>query len=729
MGAGNSTEFNYAEQLAKDTEPQSQEVGSLDTDMKRNAGASRTSNYIQGREFDSAPVTESKESLTTVYEAFLNGMSKYPDSNCLGTRTYITDGADSSKYMMDKKFVKRGDYVWESYTDVNAKAVKFGAALVGLGAKAGDNVGIFSINRAEWVIGALGLYTQKLRTVSLYATLGADAVEYIAAHADLEYIMTSRENLGSLVSLASKLGSKSGGLLKHIIMFDYDSKYNNVEDVIQEDDVKTLAEHGIALHGFHALIQEAPEAPLNPSEGDDLCYVMYTSGTTGKPKGAMLKHSNIMATCSSVVHVAALEHEDVHFSYLPLAHIFETVVQVSIFENGGAVGFFGGNIKQLLDDLATLKPTLFTGVPRVFTKIYQKVFAGIENGSCVLRFMFEKSYGSQVQNVRSQSSRSSMSDVTLGAITKKLGLQNCRQIITGAAPCPPYLMEFLKVIIPNVIVVQGYGMTETAAAISISMPSDPNVGHVGPPLSCNEVMLVDVPEMNYTSADQPYPRGEICVRGPNVFPGYYKNEAATKDTIDEDGWLHTGDIGRWNANGTLSIIDRKKNIFKMAQGEYIAAEKIEMAYGKSPMVGQVWVYGNSFKSFVVAVVVPSADALAAVAVEKGWMTEEKVGTAAFCEAFAALCSGPHADSVKKIVFDSIKEQNVQLKGFEKARDIIIEGNVDKLLTGFTVENDCMTPTFKLRRPFLLKRYLGGLKDLYAKNGEPAQSDEIWPGEE
>jgi long-chain acyl-CoA synthetase len=291
-------------------------------------------------------------------------------------------------------------------------------------------------------------------------------------------------------------------------------------------------------------------------------------------------------------------------------------------------------------------------------------------------------------------------------------------------------MEFLRVVI-GAVVLQGYGLTETCAATCVTEEADICLGHVGPPVPCCEVKLEDVPEMGYTKDDKPYPRGEVCVRGPNVFRGYYKNEEATKGAL-VDGWLHTGDVGRWNPNGTLSIIDRKKNIFKLSQGEYIAAEKIETVYAKSPLVGQCWVYGNSYKSFVVSVIVPNAEPLSNICKEKGWWGNDAadyvVGSSEFCEHFHKVCQGDHKADINKIVFDSIKEQNKHLKGFEKVKAIFIESEIDALLTGFTEVNQCMTPTFKLRRPYLLKRYVKHLKEMYTALGSPPNASEKWGGE-
>jgi long-chain acyl-CoA synthetase len=399
------------------------------------------------------------------------------------------------------------------------------------------------------------------------------------------------------------------------------------------------------------------------------------------------------------------------------------------YTNGSRVGFFQGNVKKLIEDIQTLKPTMLFGVPRVFSKIYAKVFMGVSEKRWFERIGFSIGYNKQCQLCRVGFERSEKWDRKIFIpLRTRLGLDRCKVILTGAAPCPPYLVEFLRVIV-GAKVVQGYGMTETSAAISICKLDHVPIGHCGPPLACNDVRLCDVPEMNYTSADRPFPRGEICIRGPNMFKGYYKNKSATEKTI-VDGWLHTGDIGRWNPSGSLSIIDRKKNIFKMSQGEYIAAEKIELAYGKCALVGQIWVYGNSFKSFIVAVVVPNAEALVKVCTEKGWWSKDVViGSDEFRDEFHSLMTGAHAAELKKIIFTAMKDFQNDLKGFEKLRDIMIESRLDVMLSGFNEGNGCLTPTFKLKRPALLRRYIKDLKDLYAQNGEPAMAQEVWPGEQ
>ncbi|MBA0641096.1 hypothetical protein Goklo_025685, partial [Gossypium klotzschianum] len=200
-------------------------------------------------------------------------------------------------------------------------------------------------------------------------------------------------------------------------------------------------------------------------------------------------------------------------------------------------------------------------------------------------------------------------------IKAKLG-GRIRFLSSGASPLSPDVLDFLKICF-GCRVVEGYGMTETSCVISSMEEGDNLSGHVGSPNPACEIKLVDVPEMNYTSDDQPYPRGEICVRGPIVFQGYYKDEVQTREVLDEDGWLHTGDIGLWLSGGRLKIIDRKKNIFKLAQGEYIAPEKIENVYAKCKFIAQCFIYGDSLNSSLVAIVSVDHDVLKAWAASEG----------------------------------------------------------------------------------------------------------------
>lgn len=277
-------------------------------------------------------------------------------------------------------------------------------------------------------------------------------------------------------------------------------------------------------------------------------------------------------------------------SYLPLAHCFETALILLGTLAGGRVGFYQGNVKLLTEDMALCQPTILAGVPRVYSRIYDKVMMAVQEKSWLAQKLVSSAMDAQREYL-AQGTRSAFWDtLVLNKIKARLG-GRVRIMCTGAAPMPAHIMEFLKVTF-GCLVLQGYGLTENAAA-AMGTPVDYSAnGNVGCPFASCEVKVVDVPEMNYKSTDTPNPRGEVCIRGPIVCKGYYGLPEKTAETIDADGWLHTGDIGQFLPDGALQIIDRKKNIFKLAQGEYVAAEELEGIFGQSVYVNQLWIYGN-----------------------------------------------------------------------------------------------------------------------------------------
>jgi len=416
----------------------------------------------------------------------------------------------------------RGEYVWYTYSQVLEQARAFGRGLIELGAKTKDNIGIWSVNRAEWVTGQLGMYSQNMRAVPLYATLGEHAVDYILNHAEISIVLTEKDNTKKLLKYAHKIKS-----LKVIIQFDFDPKYNNVEDSIAEEDLKAAEEAGVKLLGFRQVIElgkDKPHFPVEPTD-EDYAFIMYTSGTTGTPKGALIRHGNVVATVSAVPALWKFTEKDRHISFLPLAHIFETALQAAFWHSGGQIGFYSGNTRKLTSDFVALRPTFLAGVPRVFTRVYQKVFQGVSERNCIAQWYFHRAYNHTAECLRNKRPRDPGYDAKVFIpLRERIGLDQCKLILSGAAPLPAYIQEFLA-ILTGAYVVQGYGLTETAAAVCITIPGDHTYGHVGAPFSCCEVKLRDVPEMDYRSTDKPHPRGEILLRGANVFAGYYKNEA------------------------------------------------------------------------------------------------------------------------------------------------------------------------------------------------------------
>ncbi|GFQ65742.1 long-chain-fatty-acid--CoA ligase 5, partial [Trichonephila clavata] len=340
-----------------------------------------------------------------------------------------------------------------------------------------------------------------------------------------------------------------------------------------------------------ALGEKNPAPQLLP-KFSDVCLICYTSGTTGDPKGAVLAHqclvSSICAT-NLVLGKDTITKEDTSLSYLPLAHIFEQAAQVLILLCGGSIGFLSGDITQIVDDMRVLQPTILASVPRILNKLYDKAQA---------------LFGSKMKKAENSAIiENSMNDLSVFKPFLNILGGKLRLLLSGGAPISKNVFEFYTKAL-GCTVVEVYGQTEMGGPCCINKSKDKYLGGVGAPLPCCIMKVVDVPEMNYYSKNS---AGEVCLKGYNLMKCYLKDPKRTAEAVDQEGWLHTGDIGMWLPNGILKIIDRKKNILKLSQGEYVAVEKIETIYALSSYASQIFVYGDSLRSFLVAIVIPEKE--------------------------------------------------------------------------------------------------------------------------
>jgi len=310
--------------------------------------------------------------------------------------------------------------------------------------------------------------------------------------------------------------------------------------------------------------------------------------------------------------------------------------------------------------------------------------------------LFEYALSTKKEGLKSgQVSHMVYDSVVFAKVRERLG-GRVRLMVTGSAPISGDVMDFLRCAF-SCPIVEGYGQTETAAALTCTLVDSYLSGDVGVPLPSGEIKLVDVPDLGYTAKDKEGPRGEVCARGPLCCDGYFKNEEKTKELFDENGWLHTGDIGLILPNGCLRIIDRKKNLFKLAQGEYVAPEKIENVLTRIPYIAQVYIHGESLKSTLVSIMVPDFETLVPWAEEKGIKDTDH----------ESLCQNPE---VKKLISQNIKEiaSSSKLHGFEVPRAFHLTSEA------FSVENDLLTPTFKLKRPQAKAKYGEQLQKMYSE---------------
>ncbi|KAK7358526.1 hypothetical protein VNO77_00458 [Canavalia gladiata] len=614
------------------------------------------------------------EGLETCWDVFRMSVEKYPTKAMLGVREIVNGNP--------------GKYKWQTYKEVYDLVIKVGNSIRACGYGEGVKCGIYGVNCPEWIMSMEACNAHGLYCVPLYDTLGAGAVEFTICHAEVSIAFVEEKKIQELL----KTFPNAAKYLRTIVSFGK----------ITPEQKQEFEKFELTTHSWEEFLQvgDNKSFDLPEKKRSDICTIMYTSGTTGDPKGVMISNASIVTLLAGITQVLGscnekLHDKDVYISYLPLAHIFDRVIEEAMIWHGASIGFWRGDVKLLLEDIGELKPTIFCAVPRVLERVYTGLTQKVSSGSFVKQTMFNFAYSYKMHNMNKGQTHTAASPlfdkIVFSKVKQGLG-GNVRIILSGAAPLSRHVEGFLRVV-TCAHILQGYGLTETCAGTFVSLPNETDmVGTVGPPVPYVDVCLESVPELGYDALGST-PRGEICVRGNTVFSGYYKREDLTKEVM-VDGWFHTGDIGEWQPNGTMKIIDRKKNIFKLSQGEYVAVENLENIYVQASAVESIWIYGNSFESFLVAVINPSKQELETWA-EGNNITME----------FNSLCEDSKAkDYILGELTKIAKEK--KLKGFEFIKAVHLDP------VPFDMERDLLTPTFKKKRPQLLKYYQNVIDNLY-----------------
>ena len=630
----------------------------------------------------------------TSYENFIHATNTFGEKNCLGYRPINNKG-------------EAGAFKWFTYSEVRSMVENFSAGLVKLGLcpkSVGDAeireqsvLGIMMRNRPEWHIAEQACYLHRMIPVPFYDSAKSETLEAIVSKIGyLKAVVCSKLTIGELIKTKQQ---HRGVPFTHLIC----------ADEVSSETHALARSFGLSVLSFNYVMEEGGKLGTNkpnhdPPSPDDIYTFCFTSGTTGEPKGAIITHRNIIANSAALSErmIEWTVGSECLLSYLPLPHMFERVCQLLAITAGSAIGFSQGDALKLVDDLQQLRPTRFVGVPRVLNRMQERVMAQVNQGSSFKASLFRLALERKMTNP-SDPLAIITDRIIFKKVGEKLGLDKVKQILTGSAPIAPSTLSWFRAVFPKVAVNEGYGQTECTLVCSLQNPLEVTAGDCGAPLSCCDVRLMDVPEMGYRSTDKNHGkngeiipclgRGEICIRGDNVFTGYYKLPEKTRETIDAEGWLHTGDIGLWTNRGQLKIIDRKKNIFKLSQGEYVAPEKIESVFATCKFVLQSFVYGDSLRDHLVAIVVPNPDTVSEWAAGKKDLKQ--------------LCQLPE---LKRAVLAEItaKSREAKLHGFEMVKNIELEPDM------WTAEN-LLTPTFKLKRKEAENKYKLQIDRMYAED--------------
>ena len=562
-------------------------------------------------------------------------------------------------------------------------------------------LGIYSKNRPEWLYSYFGAVRDSITIVTVYDTLGDIALEYIFNQTKLSTVVVESKVLKKLLNLAKQ---EKTGQIKNLIVLDYE------DDIPTCDELKKL---GFIIYTFDEITQagedQGRDIEFHTPGPDTISTINYTSGTTGNPKGAKVAHNSIILN-TDVIEMLGLylkEETDIYLSFLPLAHIMETLIMAVLVARGIRIGFYNGDAKRLMEDAQILKPTCMCGVPRIYQRVFDGAQAKLKEMSPIVRRLFNKALELKMKDFQEKGILHNIfwDNIIFNKIKNILG-GRIRFMLIGSAPMDSYILNFLRCTL-SCEIVEGYGQTEDAAGILLTRTYDPVAGHLGGPGYSAELKLVDVPELEYKSTDVDpetnkwRPRGELCVRGPVLFKGYLSLKDKTKEAIDDEGWLHSGDVAMIlpEHGNAFKIIDRVKNIFKLQQGEYVAPEKIENKLAKCKYVEQIFVYGDSLQNYLVGILVPKPGPVIEFLKTKG------------IEANKDNYKDYFED--KDLIHDILNEletfsRSNDIKGFE------IVKNVHLYKGSFTVDNNLLTTTMKIKRHIAKKFFENEIKKLYGK---------------
>jgi long-chain acyl-CoA synthetase len=577
--------------------------------------------------------------------------------------------AQAEKHTDKTLFWVKADGAYQPITwgEARTQVLAMASALKHLGYTKEDKVAIIAENRYEWAITDLSILCLGMTDVPIYPTNLAEQCEYILEHSESKTVVISSQlQLDKVLSMP-----KVSQLLTRIITMDKCQPSKKVEgiEIVHIQDIIKLGKENDHSDAIHQQV-----ARFDPVA---LATIIYTSGTTGEPKGVCLSHSNFLSNIEGTIPCIPLTEEDRCLSFLPLSHVFERMAGYYLFLHRGAEIAYAENMETIAMNMGEIKPTIVLGVPRFYEKLYARIQTGIDNAPALRRTLIKLAIdtNASVQAHEADGKTPPMllrvahkflNNVVLKKLKGKLG-GRLRYFCSGGAPLSPEISEaFAKL---GLLILQGYGLTESSPVITIDRIDHSKPASVGPPIGNVELKFAS--------------DGEILSRGPNIMQGYYKNQTATDETIDSDGWLHTGDIGHQDEEGYLYITDRKKDIIVTSGGKNIAPAKIENMLKNTPLIENALIIGDRRK-YISALIIPDPLALKAFATKQNLNPD-----------LPNLLEHP---LVQKALDQCVQDVNTQLPSFEKIKKFHI------ISEDFSIESGDLTPTMKIKKKKVALKY-------------------------
>jgi len=629
----------------------------------------------------------------TMAKCFRFGLEKYSHNRCLGTRQLLSEEDECQPNGKIFKKWKLGNYTWHSYHDVDVLSTYLGKGLRELGQKHLQNICIFADTKAEWMIAAQACFKQTFPVVTLYTNLGQEAIIHGINQTEVQIILTTTDLLPKFKEILHRTP-----LVRCLVV---------IEDQLHDFSTEGF-KSGVNIVAFKDVIKMGEKSAFtatNPRPTDP-AIIMYTSGSTGVPKGVVLPHSALVATVRAFHFVVdPVKPGDIYLGYLPLAHILELLSENTMMVQGVPIGYSSPNtltdkstkiMKGCQGDCSVLKPTLMCAVPLILDRIYKGIQENVNKKGPFFKDLFSYCHKYKLYWLRKGFS-TPLLDFFIFRNVRALVGGRIRVMLSGGAPLSSETHEFIRVCL-SVPLVQGYGLTESCACACIMDDCQISTGGVGPPLQGVQIKLVNWEEGGYRVTDS-RPRGEIVIGGENVAVEYYKMpEKSLEDFYTDDKgvrWFYTGDIGQIDEDGTVRIIDRKKDLVKLQFGEYISLGKVESELKTCPLVENCCVYADSTKNYVVALIVPDPVRLQALAERLGI---QEATTEVLCKD-------------KVLVGQVLRDLQAHGKkvGLEKWE---MPGAITLCQDLWTPESGLVTAAFKLKRKPIQDFYSKDLKRMY-----------------